>query len=101
MILKSNVSLLGIRPEMLILISICESVYKSFSQELVLTSVCDGTHSTNSRHYLGCAIDTRTRYFDKEDIEKVATEIRNRIGSEFYLLVEKDHFHISFKPKRK
>lgn len=97
---KKGVSILGIKTEMLVALQVCEYVYEIYDEELVVTSVCDGKHSATSRHYQGMAIDTRTRYFTDQQKLLVAKEITNRLGKDFLVLVETNHLHISFKPRR-
>lgn len=96
MILKKNVDLNGLRPEMAIAVIVVNDVYNNYSKELVITSITDGKHSRNSRHYIGMAIDTRTRYFDDFTKLAVADDIRDRLGKQFFVLVETNHIHIQF-----
>ena len=63
----------------------------------VITSAHDGTHMRKSLHYEGLALDLRTRYFrDKEDKIKFAQELRDRLGDDYDVVVERDHIHVEF-----
>lgn len=97
--IKNGVRIIGINPELVLGLFIADSVYSKFGQELVITSVVDGKHSKYSRHYLGYAADLRIHYFAEDMIEAVAEALREALGDDFFVLVEKDHIHMSFKPK--
>jgi len=97
--LKRNVKLTGLQPQMLIAMQVAEYVYEIYDKELVITSACDGKHGTGSLHYVGLAIDIRTRYFTDQQKLLVAQEIRNRLGKEYDVVVENLHIHIEYQPK--
>mgnify|MGYP001945775587 CR=1 FL=1 len=98
--LKNNVKLHGIRPEMLIALLVADQVYKSYGQDLVITSANDGRHSYTSLHYAGAAVDLRIRYFSKEVQLIVHKEIQEKLNtSDFDVVLESDHIHIEFQPK--
>jgi len=97
--LKKDVRVFGIRPEVVLALQIAETVWLEHGEELVITSATDSQHSNTSRHYLGCAADLRTNYFLADQVEKVAKELRDALGEDFYVLVHKTHIHLSFKPK--
>lgn len=91
--IKSGVKLAGVRPEIVIAMHVVDSV---MGGKLVITSVVDGVHGVNSLHYVGLAFDMRTR--DTADVNKLAKDIRNALGSEYDVVVEKTHIHIEFQP---
>jgi hypothetical protein len=76
--------------------------------ELVITSFLDGKHSATSRHYLGTAIDMRT--WDAVDSARQLTGNRRKhmldivqttLGSDWFVLDEKTHFHLDYRPRYK
>lgn len=90
----------GISTELLFGLMVANDVYKNHGQELIITSLVDGKHSETSLHYDGDAADLRTYFFkDKKEIEQVAQELRERLGPDFDIVVEKDHIHMEFQPK--
>jgi len=97
--LKKGVKITGIKPELVLAITVVNDEYTKYGKELVITSIMDGKHSRKSLHYTGCAIDTRTRYFT--DLEKlaIADDIRKRLGHHFDVIVETNHMHIEFQPQ--
>lgn len=100
MYIKAGVKLAGIRPEMVIAMYVADTVFqKLFGEELVLTEATGGVHGRGSLHYVGQAIDIRTRDLTKNDIAKLALEIRERLGEEYDVVIESDHIHIEFQPK--
>jgi hypothetical protein len=101
---KEGVNPFGIRPEMVIALQVIDGVYAIFKKELWVTSLNDSKHSLTSLHYAGCAADLRTRYFDSPaTVEKVAELIRVSLGNnpDFDVIVEVDHIHIEYQPKRR
>ncbi len=99
MLLKQNVKINGLRPELLLAIVIVNDVYKHFDEELVITAITDGIHSKTSLHYVGFAFDCRIWYFDKNEIPQVVKMIKEALTDEFDVVLEKDHIHIEFQPK--
>lgn len=59
----------------------------------VVTSGKDGTHSQNSQHYLGKAVDLRVKDW-KGDVKQHAKAIAWLLGEPWLVLYEKDHLHI-------
>ena len=94
--IKPGVSISGIKPEMVLCISIVHTILESHNIDAVLTSCTDGTHSKNSKHYLGYAIDLRSRDCDQADCPAIASDMQEDLGDEFLVIFEKDHFHIQF-----
>jgi hypothetical protein len=100
MIIKAGVRLLGIRPELVVAILVCESVYRDNSTEMWITSCVEGTHIRASKHYTGCAFDIRTSNLSsKNPPQAMADLIRSRLGEDFDVVLEKDHIHVEFDPK--
>jgi hypothetical protein len=70
---------------------------------LVITSINDGVHSTNSRHYKNEAIDLRSKNFlTREMKRKFRSEFELYLGPKFRVLLENlgtenEHFHIQVR----
>ena len=103
---KSGVKINGLKTETLAAMIVADKiVWEETGTDLVITSVCDGKHSPASLHYVGYGFDFRTRYtikklftpLQKRNIKK---KLQERLTREFDVVLEKDHFHIEFQPKR-
>lgn len=97
---KHGVRIFGLRPELTTAFQVVEGVLADAGFAATVTSVCDGQHSPTSLHYTGCAFDVRTRDIPKEKLEILRTSIADRLTVEFDTVLENDHFHIEFQPKK-
>lgn len=99
--LKHGVNPLGMRPEIIIAMIVANEVYALHGHNLVITSITEGTHSSDSYHYKGLAIDCRTFYFkEKDEIQNAAREIKERLGDFYDVVIEPDHIHIELDADR-
>lgn len=96
--IKHDVKLTGLQPQMVLAFVIASEIYEKHGVECVMTSGIEGKHGLHSRHYIGFAIDTRKRDFNQGHLKAVLSELKHALGPEFYVRLEHNHFHISFKP---
>ena len=94
--LKAGVKVGGLQPEMLLAVMIVQEILRVFNIETVITSGLDGVHSKNSKHYVGRAVDIRTRDIRPDTLPGIAQELQSRLGGEYYVLLEPTHIHIQF-----
>ena len=99
MILKKGVKVKDISTELLLALMICDLVYSKYGEELVVTSLNDGTHMEGSKHYVGDGADLRTRYFTKQEQNAIMKALRLRLSSDYDIVLEKDHIHLEYDPK--
>ena len=74
-------------------------IWNGTDYEVTVTSGKDGIHSKNSLHYVGRAIDIRTR--DMKLPAYTARKLKIALGNNFDVILESDHIHIEFDPKVK
>jgi len=98
--IKPGVKICGIKPELMLALIVCNDIYRRYGQDLVITSVIDGRHSYKSAHYSGNGADLRTRYFKSKILKKVVKAIKEALTIDFDVVVEDDHIHIEYQPKR-
>jgi len=106
---KEGVSIRGLQPQMFHAWNVAGEVYEEVSNvDCILTAGVDGRHGHGSLHYVGLAIDLRIRNLDGSDeitaatMRKVAVakeHLKERLGPEYDVVLESNHFHIEFQPK--
>ena len=99
--LKHSARITGLRPEILFAIVVAEGVWRDRGLgPMTVTSCTDGKHGTSSKHYIGSAFDVRTRDLTQEKVEMAAADLKDRLGTEFDVVVEGDHIHTEHDPKQ-
>ena len=100
--LKSDLKVTGLRPEILLALVVANGVYASHGYDAVVTSLLDGLHSQTSLHYAGCAADLRTTaaQIPGSTIDVIASDIRKALTADYDVVVEADHIHLEFQPRR-
>lgn len=115
--IKAGVSLRGLAPEMLIADAVVAAVYQELgADELVITSVGDGTHGDHSLHTRDplriLAIDYRRWTLRRlgaadmdprvvatiDDAPEAARLIQHRLRDQFDVVLEDTHLHVEFDP---
>lgn len=98
---KSGVKLEGVKPETVLGIIIAATVFASHGYLFTLTSVTDGKEwrSAESLHPFGYAFDCRIWDVPKKKLEPLCAALKNALGPEFDVVLEKDHIHIEFDPR--
>lgn len=104
LIIKPGVSVLGLKPEILIGLRVAEGVLDMYGYDTILTSGTQEKHGDYSRHYLGMAVDIRSKHIAHEKKDEIFAKITARLGDEFKAIWESkgtsiEHFHISYKPR--
>jgi len=98
---RKNTSIIGLKQEIECTFPTIQKAYDFFGVEFVVTS---GTErykhkSVFSRHYIGMAIDIRIRDFTKKDLKMFFVMLKNLLGSQYNIRMEKNHIHIAYKPR--
>lgn len=99
-----QVNILGLQPEMfevLKTVELCCQIANGDSYEVTVTSAKDGVHSPGSLHYVGLAVDIRTKDMEFVSLSaKWIDRFLNVNGKRFDVIVEVDHIHIEFDDKK-
>jgi hypothetical protein len=84
--------------------AIVNSIYEKHGVECVITSVNDGKHKDDSKHYSDEAFDVRTKNIYTDAIKKrMVQEIKDSLGENFDVILEgegtaNEHLHIEYDP---
>jgi len=99
--IKEDVQLLGIQPQVVLAIVTAQALWEKYgAQELTVTSVTEGRHSRTSLHYAGFAVDLRIHGIPVGYRQALRDELAERLGPEFDVILEEDHIHVEWQPKR-
>lgn len=107
MILKDkSVLLKELKPQLVLALLMCNEVFRKYGSEVIITSLNDGKHSLNSKHYSGEAVDIRSKHLSTANKRKILEELRLALSYPklFDVLLEyenqdNEHFHIEYDPK--
>jgi hypothetical protein len=102
--LKPGVRVVGVKPEIVLAMSVADSVFRSIAVEMVVTACIDGQHKAGSLHYPGLAFDARSHDLEPALRQKVRDGIAAALGPDFDVLFEdpgtpNEHLHVEFQPK--
>ena len=93
--IKKGVSVFGIKNEILVALMAADAVWKDLGQDLVMTS---GVRlDPGSAHYLGYAVDLRTRYFSDEEQAAAFRQLAHALGDGYVVTLETDHIHVEYR----
>jgi hypothetical protein len=102
---KKGVSIIGLKPELLVGIHFAERIWEEHGQVLTVTAVVDGVHTSNSFHYKGLACDLRTKDLpDEPTKDSIFAQLQTiLIPLGFDVLLEdrggvNEHIHLEFDP---
>ena len=101
--LKEGVSIAGISTEILAGAMIVESIFQKYGSDIVITSGTEpeANHKEKSRHWTGDALDFRIWYVEEELLPNLAEDCQDALGPDYYVRLESDHLHISWKPRKR
>lgn len=89
-----------VQPEILRAIDVVSKVYASFATPCVVTSLCEGKHSSGSKHYQGLAADFRTRNVKPDRLDELVKTVRYLLGKDYDVVLESTHLHVEFDPPK-
>jgi len=96
----NKASISGIRPEMVLAFIIIQRVLNTkYNVEAVIVSCVDSKHGRGSLHFLGLALDIRTRDMDPNMLGPATLDIKEALGDDYDVVLESNHWHVEFQPK--
>lgn len=95
--IKPGVKMQGVSPELVLGLTVAESIYRERSYDLTVTSLLDGEHSKNSLHYSGNAADLRI--WQVSNPAALAQELQDALGDDWDVVAERTHIHVEYQPK--
>lgn len=75
-----------------------ERIFNLYNLEAVITSTYEGDHMVSSLHYANDAIGIRKPPHSET---LILESIRRDLGKDFDVVMETDHYHIEYDPKKK
>ncbi len=96
-----TIGLQNLQPQIVLALIIVDQVMKRAGQEALITSINDARHGKTSLHYNGCAVDIRSRWFTHP--VQILAMCKEALGSspDFDIILESDHYHLEYQPKRR
>ena len=70
--------------------------YGEHGEGVTITSVLDGVHRQDSKHYIGEGIDLRTYTLGDFERLDVARAMAETLGSDYDVILEADHLHVEY-----
>lgn len=98
MMLKTGVKLAGLQPQIVLALMAAQKIWDEMNDPLTVTSVNDSGHSHQSLHYAGAAVDVRIRGVSDPHLK--AAQLRDALTPDFDVVLESDHIHIEYQPRR-
>lgn len=102
-LIKPGAKILGIKPEILLGLKIVEKVFSSLGYDVILTEATGGMHMHESLHYVGLAVDLRSKHMLNIDKTTVIAKISSELEDFDFIIenegTEREHFHLEFQPK--
>ena len=95
---KAGVDLTNMSPKAIQVVALAAPLWTALGEEIVVTSGREGNHMKGSKHYLGEAIDFRTRYFPDSVKRALAVCLQHRLGDAYDVVVESTHIHVEYDP---
>lgn len=97
---------LDLQPEMSRALPLIEQAHvdAGITRGAFITSGVDGTHREDSKHYLGLAVDLRTRDLASGEVTRLTSALRRRLNGSsvanrpYQVIVEGTHIHVEFDP---
>lgn len=91
----------GLKPEALLGLMVVTCYFMEHAWPCRQTSGLEGKHGRNSLHFAGLAFDVGRTGVPAVFQPKVRSDLAKRLGDQFDVVEEGDHWHIEFQPERR
>ena len=91
-----TVNIWDLQVEMQPVLKNSNAIWKSYGEELVITSGRDGIHSAGSLHYYGYAVDLRIWRLEGK-VDEIADILRAALGDDYDVIIHKTHIHVEYQ----
>jgi hypothetical protein len=88
----------GMQTPILLAIMIAAPIFEQHGVDLVITSGMEGRHGLRSSHYIGYAVDFRSREIPTAKRAAFTDELQDALGPDYQVINESTHFHVQFRP---
>jgi hypothetical protein len=98
---KPDVRFEVITPALIKILTVLERIAQLAKTDITITSGTDGHHMIGSKHYIGHAVDIRSRTLARAQKEVILHELKKRLGDGYDVVDEFNppHIHIEYDPK--
>jgi hypothetical protein len=102
---KNGVDISNLSNDIFVGILWAQEIFAKYNIELVVTSTNDGNHMNGSKHFTNNAFDLRANNMTDEQQKKIASELQEKLGSDYYVGAEfftnesNDHIHVEYDPR--
>ena len=86
-------------PEVNRILEAAEYTFQAHGYSCVCTAGTDGKHMEGSLHYKALAVDLRSRHVAADALPKIVSELKERLGKDYDVVIEGDHVHCEYDPK--
>jgi len=98
--IKPNVRITNLSPQMVLAAFVWyDACIDVGVLDATITSGNDSTHSADSLHYIGHALDFRIRDIPEAILPKIIARVKEALGPDFDVVEEGNHVHIEYQPK--
>lgn len=71
-----------------------ELTFQAYGYPCICTSGTDGKHMVGSKHYEAKAVDLRSYHVSPEQLPAMMSELKDRLGKDYDVVIEGDHVHV-------
>jgi len=96
MLIKLGVSIARLSRKARRGLEVVAAVFAEFGHEAVITSADEGNHNPSSLHYANDGFDVR---LPPDGVLRIVAALRERLGGDFRVRLEKDHIDFKYDPK--